>query len=176
MLQGVILVAGVIYLIWGLFFFVSPSFLLSFFTGGVSENLEMLKDNELVGPMYYFLRAIAALLFTSGLAMVLPLFDPLRYRGLIYYNGLLFPLMGSVVLIKNGITLYMKYREATSQPGGAALGRELMPGLGTLGNQMTGPGEGYILMLIIGVLLALIALGSAIGLVLTKRLTKEGVE
>jgi len=35
--------------------------------------------------------------------MVLPLFDPLRYRGLVYFTGILFPLMASWVLVKNGL-------------------------------------------------------------------------
>ena len=109
MLQFVVLISGIIYIIIGLLLYFSPLFVLNFFAENVSENwLDLVKDHELIAPLYYTLMAFSALLFSSGILMIMPLFDPLKYRGIVYFNGVLFPLMGSIVLIKNGLFIKAK--------------------------------------------------------------------
>jgi len=104
MLQLVVLISGVIYIIIGLMLYFSPMFVLNIFAENVSENwLDLVKDHELIAPLYYTVMAFSALLFSSGILMIMPLFDPLKYRGIVYFNGVLFPFMGSIVLIKNGL-------------------------------------------------------------------------
>jgi len=103
-LQIIVLVSGIIYIIIGLFNYFSPLFVLDFFAENVSENwFDLVRDHELIAPLYFMVMAFSALLFTSGILMIMPLFDPLKYRGIIYFNGVLFPLMASIVLIKNGL-------------------------------------------------------------------------
>jgi hypothetical protein len=46
-------------------------------------------------------RSLSVLLFTIGLAMILPLFDPVRYRGLIYFTNVLFPMLSAFLFIKS---------------------------------------------------------------------------
>lgn len=103
-LQLVVLVSGIVYILIGLFNYFSPLFVLNLFAENVSENwFDLVRDHELIAPLYFMVRAFSALLFTSGILMIMPLFDPLKYRGIIYFNGVLFPLMASIVLIKNGL-------------------------------------------------------------------------
>jgi hypothetical protein len=56
-----------------------------------------------ITTLFFLARGFAAMIFSIGAAMVLPLFDPLKYRGLIYFTGIIFPLMSSSILIYNGI-------------------------------------------------------------------------
>lgn len=109
MLQFVVLISGIIYIIIGLLLYFSPLFVLNIFAENVSENwFDLVRDHELIAPLYYTVMAFSALLFSSGILMIMPLFDPLKYRGIVYFNGVLFPLMGSIVLIKNGLFIKAK--------------------------------------------------------------------
>lgn len=109
MLQFAVLISGIVYIIIGLMIYVSPMFVLSLFAENVSENwLDLVRDHELIAPLYYTVMALSALLFSSGILMIMPLFDPLKYRGIVYFNGVLFPLMASIILIKNGLFIKAK--------------------------------------------------------------------
>ena len=157
-LQIIVLITGIVYIVTGLFFLVSPLTVIQFFAEVVSENwLDLVKDHELVGPLYLILRAFSALLLTSGVAMVLPLFDPLKYRGLIYYNGVIFPVIASFILIKNGLVLSDKYQNAAAIAGSSAPVKE----------------HGHLLVIILGVTLAVVALLSLAGLFITREQARE---
>ena len=111
-LQAAVLIAGLVYIVVGLAFFYSP--LMVFKLGGIKVTdtwYELTKDNELISPMYHILRAYAAVLFTAGITMVMPLFDPLKYRLLIYFNGVIFPFMASLMLVKTGFSLGFRMNE-----------------------------------------------------------------
>ncbi|MCP4130717.1 MAG: hypothetical protein GY754_07025 [bacterium] len=108
MLQGIILFDGIIYIVMGILFYITPLTVLGFVEKIPPDWLNQVRNDGIVGPLYFISRGFAALLFTSGAAMILPLFDPLRYRGLVYYNGALFPLFASILLIKNGLLLRIK--------------------------------------------------------------------
>mgnify|MGYP000895460140 CR=1 FL=1 len=103
-LQITVLVSGIIYVILGITFFISP--LLFGWIQGMDVNEDWLKEipkDPFIFAVYYMGRAFAAMVFSSGLAMILPLFDPLKYRGLVYYTGVIFPFMASLILLKSGI-------------------------------------------------------------------------
>ncbi|HSV95580.1 MAG TPA: hypothetical protein VLM75_01460 [Spirochaetota bacterium] len=103
-LQVVILVSGVLYITAGIAFYLSPLFLGSLLGLPLAEDwFNQIKYDAFVAPLYFVTRGFAAMVFAAGASMVLPLFDPLRYRGLVYFTGILFPLMASWVLIKNGL-------------------------------------------------------------------------
>jgi len=105
-LQVAVLLAGIIFIITGAAFFYSPMAVFRLFVSNISDTwLDLTRDNELIAPMYHTLRAFAALLITSGMAMVMPLFDPLKYRLMIYFNGVIFPFFASLMLIKTGFSL-----------------------------------------------------------------------
>lgn len=160
-LQVIVLITGLVYIIMGALFYISPLTVIEFFAENVSENwLDLVKDHELVSPLYYISRASAALLFSSGVAMVLPLFDPLKYRGLIYYNGLLFPFLASILFIKQSIVVLIKRSEAEAISSGAAM----------LGQQ------GHMIVIILGIIFIAITLITVFGLVITKKQSREGLE
>lgn len=124
-LQGTVLLAGIVYVALGLFFLISPykAFKLfsdstkgrdtavvqdfdgestkKFQTEEITEEdwLKQIINDEIISPLYYLFRIFSVLLFVCGLAMIMPLFDPLRYRGLIYYNSLVFPFLSLVSIL-----------------------------------------------------------------------------
>ncbi len=158
-LQFIILFTGLVYISAGLIFYIHPIGAIQAFAMNISENwFDLVKDHELVGPMYYFFRAFSALLFAAGCAMILPLFDPLRYRGMIYYIGLLFPMMASVVLVKNAVLLVLKYH----------LDRAIVGGNAHLG--------GSVLIVIAASVFLFITIATSAGLLLTRKNARDGVE
>jgi len=103
-LQGVILITGILYILTGIVFFISPLFFGMVFSINITEDwFNGIKYETFLAPLYFMARGFAAMLFSVGLSMILPLFDPLKYRGLIYYTGIVFPIMSSFMLLKNGI-------------------------------------------------------------------------
>lgn len=105
-LQVSVLIAGAIYILTGAAFFYSPMDVFKLFVNNVSENwTDVVRTNELIAPMYHILRAFSAMLFTSGILMIMPLFDPLKYRLMIWINGVLFPFLSALMLIKTGFAL-----------------------------------------------------------------------
>lgn len=156
-LQVSVLLSGIIYIIIGAAFFFTPMFVLQLFAENVSENwFDLVRDHELVAPLFYMVRAYSVLLVTSGFLMIMPLFDPLKYRGIVYFNGVIFPFISSIILIKNG--LFARDR-----------GNEIQETL-LLGDYT------HKLIVIIGLIFAVIFLASTIMLVLTGKDAKEGKE
>jgi len=156
-LQTSVLITGVIFMIMGAAFLLTPMFVLQLFAENVSENwLDLVRDHELVAPLFYMVRSFSVLLITSGFLMIMPLFDPLKYRGIVYINGVIFPLISSVILIKNG--LYAKDR-------------------GTLVQESLFEGDyTHKLIVIIGIIFSVIFLFNIIMLILTAKDAKEGRE
>ena len=163
-LQVIVLVTGVIYLALGSFLYFSPLQVIMFFAENVSENwFELVKDHELVAPLFFITRGFAAMVITAGASMIMPLFDPLRYRGLIYYNGLLFPLLAAVIFVKNGLFILMT--------GGHLLSAREESIASEVGAQ-----GAHTIVVVLGVVFLLIFIINLTGLLLTKRLASEGVE
>jgi hypothetical protein len=103
-LQAVVLVAGILYLVAGLLFYFSPTMFAGMFGIRIQDDwFHQIKSDSFLAPLFFLARAFSAMLFCAGASMVLPLFDPLRYRGLMYYTGVLYPLMSGVLLLVNGI-------------------------------------------------------------------------
>jgi hypothetical protein len=147
-LQIVILISGVVYIGIGLFGFIKP----------VNEDWlrEMANDNFLFS-IYNMSWGFSTLIMSAGLSMILPLFDPLRYRGLIYFTGIIFPFFYSLVLIRNmSITSEhlkgVKHLEGVS--GGAAAND----------------------ILIICIIMAAIFILTLVSLIITKNEAKSGIE
>lgn len=104
-LQVVVLLCGIIYIAIGVVFYVSPISFGWIFSVDINEDwLREISRDTFLSSLYYLSRGFSALLFSVGLSMVLPLFEPLRYRGLIYFTGVIFPIMSSLLLMKNGIS------------------------------------------------------------------------
>ncbi|HOR93885.1 MAG TPA: hypothetical protein PLZ38_07940 [Spirochaetota bacterium] len=104
-LQTGVLLTGIIYIIIGLLYGFSPIYFANIF--GIEVNPDwynLIKYDTFIAPLYHFSRIFALLLAIVGISMLLPLFDPLKYRGMIYYHSILFPLVSVPSLLINGIT------------------------------------------------------------------------
>jgi len=158
-LQMAVLISGFLFIIIGIAFLFFPLSVLQFFAENVSENwLDLVRDNELVAPLFFMVKAYSVLLITSGFLMVMPLFDPLKYRGIVYFNGLFFPAISSFILIKNS------FIKSSNLP---------------LGDTLPQNGSEYFthkVMLTCGAVFAFIALICAATLILTSKEAREGKE
>ena len=162
-LQAVVLISGIIYLVIGVVFYLSPLPVLSFFAENVSENwLDLVLDNELVAPLYFISRGFSALLVTSGLAMIMPLFDPLKYRGMIYANGLFFSLFASIMFVKNGI-LFTFFNDAPSAADSGAL-------------SLSEGREGHTIIILMGIVFSALFILNLVALLMTRKQFNEGIE
>lgn len=103
-LQVIIIIIGLLYIITGAVFYYSPVKFMEIFSIEVNEDwFKGIQYDTFIAPLYYLARGFAAMIITAGLSMILPLYDPLRYRGLIYYLGIVFPVLSSIMLLYSGI-------------------------------------------------------------------------
>lgn len=104
-LQIIVLITGLVYIFIGMFYFISPATFAKILQLRVNQDwLNNVHLDEFLFMIYTFSRIVAVILLTSGLGMILPLFDPLKYRGLIYCNGVIFQLISASYLLFAGIT------------------------------------------------------------------------
>lgn len=159
-LQVIVLITGIVYILIGIVYYINPLIILRIFAENVSENwLELVRENELVGPLYTLLRTFAAFVFTAGITQVMPLFDPLKYRVLIYFNGLLFPAMSTAVLLSHAMHLILRQSRTEGLGGGMSTGM-----------------SNHIVISILAVTFAVIFLLNFIGLLVTKKEAAKGQE
>jgi hypothetical protein len=156
-LQVFIIITGVIYILSGLAFYFSPTKILQIFAENIPDTwLEQVKSDELLAPMYIMLQAFSAMVFTSGIAMIMPLFDPVKYRGLIYYNGLVFPFLSSFLLLRSSISAFL-----TKAP------------IGENTDEVFAANHIHTLIIIFAAVFTAIFILNLIGLIITKKDTKE---
>ncbi|OHD63589.1 MAG: hypothetical protein A2176_06195 [Spirochaetes bacterium RBG_13_51_14] len=127
--------------------------------GELSEDdwLKQIINDEIISPLYYVFRIFAALLFISGIAMVMPLFDPLRYRGLIYYNGLIFSFVAALssflfIRSQKSLNIAITTKDAAAWQ------------------------ENHLVMIVLGAVFFAVFILTALSLVITRKQTKEGRE
>jgi hypothetical protein len=103
-LQVIVLLTGILYSAIGAFFYYSPvRFVEMFFIDVTEDWVRLIQTDTFIAPLYFFARSFSVMIFTSGLAMILPLYDPLKYRGLIYFTGIIFPAVSFITLLYNGV-------------------------------------------------------------------------
>jgi len=184
-LQGVVLLTGIVYIVIGLFFYASPYSVFKIFatspdskivaayesegasskdaeSGDFSEDdwLKQIINDEIISPLYYIFRIFAVLLMICGIAMVMPLFDPLRYRGLVYYNGLIFPFISSLSLF-----IFIRSQKSINIEIAADRGKDAAIWQ-----------EGHMIMTSLAIVFFLICILTAVSLIITRRQAKEGRE
>jgi hypothetical protein len=187
LLQGVVLLTGMLFIVVGLFFYVSPFRVFKILSpgaearstavvqnsgeavsGALDEGEELTQDNwlkqivndDIISPLYYVFRALAVLLIVSGAAMIMPLFDPLRYRGLVYYNGLIFPLFFSISMF-----IFMRIQKSLNTGIAADTGKEAIATM-----------EAHPAMVVLASLFLVIAVLNAAGLIITRDQARAGKE
>ena len=157
--QVIIIITAVIYILIGMFYYINPLIFFRLFAENVSENwFELVRDNDLVGPLYTILRSFAALLFTSGLLQVMPLFDPRKYRMLVYFNGVFFPFLAFIIFTSHTIYTLTRHR------GVAALGEN------------SGLPSSHVMISVMSVIFVFIIAINLAGLMITKKEAAAGIE
>ncbi len=190
-LQGVVLFTGVAYLVIGLFFFISPYSSLKIFSviseekstavvqdldgrgtkkidvGRLTEEdwLHQINNDDIMSPLYYIFRIFSAFVLVSGLAMIMPLFDPLRYRGLIYFNGVTYPFIAAIslvifILVQKSINVKIAGDLDIDQRLRESMARQETP----------------VVLIILSVVFVLICISTAAGLIITRKQAKAGRE
>jgi hypothetical protein len=187
LLQGVVLLTGVLFIVTGLFFYISPFRVFKILSpsaearnaavvqnpgdavsGAPEDGEELTEDNwlkqiindDIISPLYYVFRALAVLLIVSGAAMIMPLFDPLRYRGLVYYNGLIFPLFFSISMF-----IFMRIQKSINIGIAADTGKEAIAAI-----------DSHPAMVVLASLFLAIAVLNAAGLIITRDQARAGRE
>ncbi|MFW6365233.1 MAG: hypothetical protein ACOC2H_02025 [Spirochaetota bacterium] len=98
-LQLIVLVTGLFYMVFGMLYLFMPELFTSLFNIDLnSEWSNQIKIDDYLSMLYIFSRCFAILLIFIGFEMVLPLYDPVRYRELIYFNGVFFPVVMSAYM------------------------------------------------------------------------------
>jgi len=131
-----VLVTGVIFILLGIAFSTSPITTFKIFNENVSakwnksaadnefvsddviknfsyDSNDLIRDDEFVAPLYLIVRSFGILLIFTGFLMILPIFDPLKYRIIAYSNGVLFPFISSIIFLKNGLFIGVKKEGAS---------------------------------------------------------------
>ena len=121
-----VLITGVIFILLGIAFSTSPITAFKIFNENISakwnkpatgnefasddfirdfnyDNNDLIRDDEFVAPLYLIVRSFGILLIFAGFLMILPIFDPLKYRIVAYSNGVFFPFISSIIFLKNGL-------------------------------------------------------------------------
>lgn len=105
-LQIIVLISGITYALLGIISYLSLIYFVKLIGIDVHEDwLKEIPNDAFISLVYFLLKGYAAMLFSIGLSMVLPLFGPLKYRGLIYFTGILFPLLSSIILLYYGLDI-----------------------------------------------------------------------
>ncbi len=186
-LQGIVILTGIVYIVVGLSFYASPYRVFKLFSAGsearmnvavdeaggggpgkaydgadVSEEewLKQIINDEIISPLYYLSRIFAAFLMISGIAMIMPLFDPLRYRGLVYFNGLIFPVIAAL-----SIFLFLRAQKSINLEIAADAGKDAVVWQ-----------EGHMVMTSLGIIFIILVILNAAGLVITRKQAHEGRE
>jgi len=103
-LQAALLVSGIVYFILGLMVIINPTSLPAMTGIQVPDDwITQIKLDSVILPLYVILRSLGFLLLFTALSFILPIFDPLKYRGLVYYLGFLFPFSAGLFLLFNSI-------------------------------------------------------------------------
>ncbi len=103
-LQIIVILTGIVYILTGLIFAISPIRFVNFFSIEITEEwLKAAQYDTFIIPLYFLARCFSIMIMTFGLAMILPLYDPLKYRGLIYFSGVVYPVLSLIFLLFNGL-------------------------------------------------------------------------
>ncbi len=185
-LQGIVLLTGIVYIVVGFSFYVSPYRVFRLFSSSVETRtvesaadyegrsvktdegadlssddwLKQIVNDEIISPLYYVFRVFAALLLVSGIAMIMPLFDPLRYRGLVYYNGIIYPFVSAVSMF-----LFIHSQKSINMQIATEAGK------GAVVWQV-----GHMIMTSLAIMFTMLFVLTAIGLIVTRKQAKQGKE
>ena len=102
-LQITVLLTALLYIAAGMIFFISPFVFGKLLAVPTSDEwLRQISADGFLVMIYLVARGLAALLVLSGISLVMPIFDPLKYRLLIHLFCVIFPLVSGGFLLFSG--------------------------------------------------------------------------
>jgi hypothetical protein len=102
-LQIIVLITGLIYIVIGCIFFFSPPLFGKFLFIQTHEDwINQMKLDAFLVMIHIIAKVLSSLLVVVGISMIMPLFDPLKYRLMIYLNCTIFPLISAIVTLYFG--------------------------------------------------------------------------
>jgi hypothetical protein len=104
LLQIVVIITALSYIIIGASFFITPYYFGKVFTMQINEDwLNQIRLDAFLVMINMIARVLSFLLVVVGISMIMPIFDPLKYRLMIYMYGVIFPFAAMVFYLYNGI-------------------------------------------------------------------------
>lgn len=154
-LQIGVIVTGIVYLLIGLLYLIDPYLLGKLLTVDVNEDLkkqisQMILQQDFLILVFIISKAFSALLLCAGLSMILPLFDPLKYRGLVYTLGVFYPLITAIFIMSYYVS--------------------------NISGQEAGQETGSVFILVFGLLHGVLFLLNLVSLLLTRKNAQLGIE
>ena len=99
-LQVVVMLSGILYMAAGAIFFISPSFFAKFLPVPVNDEwATQARLDEFLMMLFMYCHVLSVLLFFCGMSLIMPLFDPLKYRSLIYLFCIFAPFIATLYSI-----------------------------------------------------------------------------
>ena len=94
LLQVVVLLTGIVYIIVGGLYIIKPELFCSIFQIPLNtEWSNQIRIDDYLMLLYLLSKSFAIVITFIGASMVMPLYDPERYRELIYFNGVFLPVI-----------------------------------------------------------------------------------
>ena len=94
LLQAVVLLTGIVYIFVGGLYIIKPELFCSIFQIPLnSEWSNQIRIDDYLMLLYLLAKCFAIVMTFIGASMVMPLYDPERYRELIYFNGVFLPVI-----------------------------------------------------------------------------------
>lgn len=105
-LQICVIITGLFFVTVGFVFYLSPPVFGKMMMIEVGEEwLSQMRLDEFLVMITVYSRLVSLLMFFAGISMIMPLFDPLKYRALIYFFGFFFPFFAAVSAVIYYFTL-----------------------------------------------------------------------
>jgi hypothetical protein len=101
-LQMIVMITGLVYIAFGALFFISPVTVGKIFAVYLNTEWGVNNYDAFIVLIYLVARGFSPLIIISGLSLVMPLYDPLKYRLMIYLFGAVFPVISGTYLIITG--------------------------------------------------------------------------
>jgi hypothetical protein len=102
-LQIVVMLTGLVYIAFGSLLFISPVTVGRIFAVYLNSEWGINNYDAFIVLIYLIVRGCSPLMIICGLSLVMPLYDPLKYRLMIYLYGAVFPFISGTFLIITGL-------------------------------------------------------------------------
>ncbi|MDA3899529.1 MAG: hypothetical protein PF637_03305 [Spirochaetes bacterium] len=105
LLQVFVLLTGLVYIAMGGLYIIKPDLFCSVFQIPLNtEWANQIRIDDYLMLLYLLSKSFSIIIVFVGCTMILPLYDPERYRELIYFNGVFLPVVLLIYMTKHFFT------------------------------------------------------------------------